>query len=103
MRAAQQMLADKINSELLGPIVFSEWRKPWTYTWIAFIDGWNGKGAATELCWGIKNYNAARQTHIAPDVYVVADLAGTASLAATAEDYLIPSAHFMYQRSVITL
>ncbi len=60
---------------------------------IAFIDGWTGKGAATaELYWGIKKYNAARQTHIAPDVYVVADLAGTASLAATAEDYLIPSA-----------
>ena len=52
---------------------------------IAFIDGWTGKGAATtELYWGIKNYNAWRQTQIAPDLYVVADLAGTASLAATA-------------------
>lgn len=59
---------------------------------ITFIDGWTGKGAATtELYWGIKNYNACRQTKIEPDLYVACDLAGTASLAATAEDYLIPS------------
>jgi len=44
MRAVQQMLADKINSELLGPIVFSEWRKPGhTPESVAFIDGWNGR------------------------------------------------------------
>jgi len=66
---------------------------------LSLMDGMQG-AATTELYWGIRTYNAARQTHIAPDVYVVADLAGTASLAATAEDYLIPSAHFMYQRSV---
>lgn len=59
---------------------------------LVFIDGWTGKGVITaELSKAIADYNAARGTAIRPDLYVLADLAGKASCAATVEDYLIPS------------
>ena len=60
---------------------------------IIFIDGWTGKGAiAWELARAIAHYNTARKTEINSKLHVVADLAGQAFLAATSEDYLIPSA-----------
>jgi hypothetical protein len=59
---------------------------------VVFIDGWTGKGSiATELETSIAGYNKARGTDLAPKLAVVVDLAGVAELAATAEDYLIPS------------
>lgn len=59
---------------------------------IVFIDGWTGKGVITaELIQAVGHYNLARGTHIRPDLYVLADLAGKAHCAATTEDYLIPS------------
>lgn len=55
---------------------------------IVFLDGWTGKGAiATEL----RGDRGARTLGIAPYLAVVADPAGRADLAATAEDYVIPS------------
>jgi len=60
---------------------------------VVFIDGWTGKGAiSTELASTIADYNAARGTALDPALVVVSDLAGVAGLAATADDYLIPSA-----------
>lgn len=59
---------------------------------IVFVDGWTGKGAiATELASTIAAFNAKRQTNIDASMVVIADLAGVAGLAATADDYLIPS------------
>jgi hypothetical protein len=60
---------------------------------IVFIDGWTGKGAiASELDATVSEYNASRGTAISSELVVVSDLAGVAGLAATADDYLIPSA-----------
>ncbi|MDR2187674.1 MAG: cysteine protease StiP family protein [Azonexus sp.] len=59
---------------------------------IVFIDGWTGKGVISdELCRAVTAYNRRRETHIPPHLYVLADLAGKAFCAASADDYLIPS------------
>jgi Phosphoribosyl transferase (PRTase)/PELOTA RNA binding domain len=55
---------------------------------VVFVDGWTGKGAiAAELRASL----ADGATGFAPVLAVVADPAGQADLAATSEDYLIPS------------
>lgn len=53
-----------------------------------FVDGWTGKGAITRE---LEASLADGTTGFAPFLAVVADPAGCASLAATTEDYLIPS------------
>jgi len=53
-----------------------------------FVDGWTGKGAITRE---LEASLADGTTGFAPFLAVIADPAGCASLAATAEDYLIPS------------
>ncbi|MCL2160422.1 MAG: cysteine protease StiP family protein [Betaproteobacteria bacterium] len=59
---------------------------------IVFIDGWTGKGViCDELHQAVSSYNRSRGTNIPPHLYVLADLAGKAFCAATADDYLIPS------------
>ena len=59
---------------------------------IAFIDGWTGKGVITqELFTSITDYNQRHASHIDPGLWVLADLAGVATHAATQNDYLIPS------------
>lgn len=59
---------------------------------IVFVDGWTGKGVITrELENSIAAFNQAFGVAISPDLYVLADLAGSAAIAASAEDYLIPS------------
>ncbi len=60
---------------------------------IVFVDGWTGKGAiAGELTRTLAALAADGGPRLAPDLVAVADLAGVAALAATADDYLIPSA-----------
>ncbi|MBX9952515.1 MAG: cysteine protease StiP family protein [Candidatus Obscuribacterales bacterium] len=60
---------------------------------IVFVDGWTGKGVVTgELFSSVTAYNSSRGTKIDPSLCVVADLAGTATFAATSEDFLIPNA-----------
>ena len=55
---------------------------------ILFVDGWTGKGAiAAEL----RNSQCLADLGIPPYLVVVADPAGQADLAATADDYVIPS------------
>lgn len=57
-----------------------------------FVDGWTGKGAiAEELERSVGRYARSRGVALDPSVVVLADLAGVAGLAATSEDYLIPS------------
>lgn len=53
-----------------------------------FVDGWTGKGAITQE---LDASLADGSTGFAPFLTVVADPAGCASIAATSEDYLIPS------------
>ena len=61
-------------------------------TSLVFIDGWTGKGViARELKTTINDFNQQHQTKIDAGLYVLADLAGVASVAASGEDYLIPS------------
>lgn len=57
-------------------------------TEILFVDGWTGKGAIAAELRGSKDLN---ELGIIPFLIVVADPAGQADLAATAEDYVIPS------------
>ncbi|SUO94376.1 cysteine protease StiP family protein [Suttonella ornithocola] len=60
---------------------------------LIFIDGWTGKGVITqELERALTEYNAKYQRKILPRLYVLSDLAGVATGAASYEDYLIPSA-----------
>jgi len=59
---------------------------------IAFIDGWTGKGAITgELQRCLPAYNASRGCDLAPELYVLADLAGCSAGCGSIDDYLIPS------------
>ena len=59
---------------------------------IVFIDGWTGKGViARELHESVSAFNAKHQVNIDDGLFTVADLCGHASVAATSEDYLIPS------------
>lgn len=60
---------------------------------IAFIDGWTGKGViGEELKSSIEAFNERYKTKISSNLYVVADISGTAYWSASSEDYLIPSA-----------
>lgn len=60
---------------------------------IVFVDGWTAKGVITrELHQAIEGYNAARNTNISPQLFVVSDIGGTADVQATFDDYTIPSA-----------
>ena len=58
-----------------------------------FVDGWTAKGVITdELKASLASYNASRQVNIAPELFVISDIGGTADVAATYDDYAIPSA-----------
>jgi hypothetical protein len=59
---------------------------------IVFVDGWTGKGViARELASSIARFNAEHGLKLDPGLSVLSDLAGAAALAASCEDYLIPS------------
>jgi hypothetical protein len=61
-------------------------------TSLVFVDGWTGKGViARELKEAIAAFNRGHGTQVSADLYVLADLAGSAAVAASTEDYLIPS------------
>lgn len=62
-------------------------------TSIAFIDGWTGKGIiGKELAQSVEQFNKEHDCSISSNLYVIADISGTAYWSATNEDYLIPSA-----------
>ena len=59
---------------------------------IVFVDGWTGKGViARELADSIARFNADHGVVLDAGLYVLADLAGAAAVAASCDDYLIPS------------
>ena len=59
---------------------------------IVFVDGWTGKGViARELASSIARFNAEYGVALDAGLHVLADLAGAAAVAASCDDYLIPS------------
>lgn len=79
-----------IDTNALRHILASEQRDP---DGLVFIDGWTGKGViASELAHWITAFNTQEGYNLSTSLYVVADISGTAAVAATFEDYLIPSA-----------
>jgi len=85
------IIRDKgIDENALRHILNRDKRNP---AGIVFIDGWTGKGViSTELKRSVEQFNRTDGTKLSSDLYVVADISGTASFAATSDDYLIPSA-----------
>ncbi len=60
---------------------------------LLFIDGWTGKGVIGQtLNLSICAFNQQHGTQISSDLYVLTDISGTATVSASLEDYLIPSA-----------
>jgi hypothetical protein len=55
---------------------------------VFFVDGWTGKGAITRE---LQSERGSRAVGLEPRLVVVADPAGCADLAASGEDYVIPS------------
>ncbi len=59
---------------------------------IAFIDGWTGKGVISQVLQeAIAGFNLRNKIAIDGGLFVLADLAGSAAVSASSEDYLIPS------------
>ena len=59
---------------------------------LVFVDGWTAKGVITrQLKASIAAWNRRQTEVLADTLYVVSDLSGTADVAATFDDYLIPS------------
>jgi hypothetical protein len=59
---------------------------------LVFVDGWTGKGViARQLTTSLQAFAVSDGIHIPPELYVLTDLSGWATVAASSEDYLIPS------------
>lgn len=59
---------------------------------LVFVDGWTGKGViARQLASSLADFAVSDGVEIPPDLYVLTDLSGSAAVAASSDDYLIPS------------
>ncbi|MCD2452870.1 cysteine protease StiP family protein [Methylicorpusculum oleiharenae] len=59
---------------------------------LVFVDGWTGKGViAKQLEVSLAEFAEHHRIKIRPELYVLADLCGSAYISASWEDYLIPS------------
>ncbi len=59
---------------------------------LVFVDGWTGKGTiARELAASLEAFAVSDGIRIPAELYVLTDLSGWATVAASTEDYLIPS------------
>ncbi len=59
---------------------------------LVFVDGWTGKGViARQLESSLADFAVSDGVVIPADLYVLTDLSGSATIAASCEDYLIPS------------
>jgi hypothetical protein len=59
---------------------------------LVFVDGWTGKGViAQQLAASLDDFAFSDGIRIPADLFVLTDLSGTAAVAASNEDYLIPS------------
>lgn len=78
-----------IDENALAFILRHEQRDP---AGLAFVDGWTAKGVITEeLHRAVQHWNARQPEPLAAALHVVSDIGGTAEVAATYEDYAIPS------------
>ena len=59
---------------------------------LVFVDGWTGKGViARQLATSLQAFAVSDGIPIPAELYVLTDLSGWATVAASSEDYLIPS------------
>jgi hypothetical protein len=59
---------------------------------LVFVDGWTGKGVISrQLITSLQAFAVSDGINIPPELYVLTDLSGWATVAAASEDYLIPS------------
>jgi hypothetical protein len=59
---------------------------------LVFVDGWTGKGViARQLAASLEAFAVSDGIDIPAELYVLTDLSGWATVAASSEDYLIPS------------
>lgn len=59
---------------------------------LVFVDAWTAKGViARQLADSLRVFAAQEGIDVPAELYVLADLSGSAAVAATTEDYLIPS------------
>jgi hypothetical protein len=59
---------------------------------LVFVDGWTGKGViARQLAESLADFAFSDGVNIPAELYVLTDLSGSAAVAASCEDYLIPS------------
>ncbi len=59
---------------------------------LVFVDGWTGKGIiAGQLATSLQQFAQTDGINIPAELYVLTDLSGCAAVAASSEDYLIPS------------
>ncbi len=78
-----------IDENALAYILRCERREP---AGLAFVDGWTAKGVITEeLRQALSHWNACQPEQLEETLHVVSDIGGTADVAATYDDYAIPS------------
>ncbi len=78
-----------IDQNALAFILRQEQREP---AGLAFVDGWTAKGIiAGELRQAIRDWNSSQPELLDKALYVVSDIGGVADVAATDDDYAIPS------------
>lgn len=78
-----------IDENALKFVLRREHREP---AGLAFVDGWTAKGVITEeLHQALRHWNARQPERLEETLHVVSDIGGTADIAATYDDYAIPS------------
>ncbi len=78
-----------IDENALAFMLRREEREP---AGLAFVDGWTAKGViAGELRQALRHWNTRQPEQLAETLYVVSDIGGVADVAATYDDYAIPS------------
>ena len=78
-----------IDENALRYILHHERRPPES---VVFIDGWTAKGVITrELKNAVARWNRSQPETLSDALYVIADIGGSSDVAASYDDYLIPS------------
>ncbi len=78
-----------IDQNALQFILRREQRNP---NGLAFVDGWTAKGVISEeLRQAVRDWNSCQSEQLVEKLYVVSDIGGVADVAATDDDYAIPS------------
>lgn len=78
-----------IDENALAFLLRREGRRP---AGLAFVDGWTAKGViAGELYRAVSRWNAGQPERLDGALHVVSDIGGVAEVAATVDDYAIPS------------